>query len=179
MATIQDVQKMIDTYFKTLKLLEKDTPRIYERDKESELIKQKLLYEKRLDEINDLNMKILEVMLENENTEKEIEQWTENHRASVAINDAPIEVIENRFVTLKREEEAYDAEQEERRIQRRLEEERRILEILMEMKKKEEKEKEEKKNKDKLLNDCKFSKTKLPKLVISKFDGTHFGWFRF
>ena len=69
MATIQDVQKMIDTYFKTLKLLEKDTPWIYERDKESELIKQKLLYEKRLDEINDLNMKILEVMLENENTE--------------------------------------------------------------------------------------------------------------
>ena len=39
MATVQDVQKMIDTYFKTLKLLEKDTPRIYERDKESELIK--------------------------------------------------------------------------------------------------------------------------------------------
>ena len=108
-----------------------------------------------------------------------IEQWRENHRPSVAINDAPIEVIENRFVTLKREKEAYDAEQEERRIQRRLEEERRILEILMEMNKKEEKEKEEKKNKDKLLNDCKFSKTKLPKLVITKFDGTHFDWFRF
>ena len=53
-----------------LNLLEKDTPRIYERDKESELIKQKLLYEKRLDEINDLNMKILEAMLKSENTEK-------------------------------------------------------------------------------------------------------------
>ena len=37
-----------------------------------------------------------------------------------------------------------DAEQEERRIQRRLEEER-----------------------------------KFPKLVITKFDGTHFNWFRF
>ena len=48
-------------------------------------------------------MKILEAMLENENTEKEIEQWTENHRASAAINDAPIEEMENRFVTLKRE----------------------------------------------------------------------------
>ena len=41
MATIQDVQKKIDTKFKTLKLLEKDTLRIYERNKESELIKQK------------------------------------------------------------------------------------------------------------------------------------------
>ena len=105
MVTIQDVQKKIDTKFKTLKLLEKDTPRIYERNKESELIKQKQLYEKRLDEINDLKMEILEVMIENENTEEEIEQWTENHRAAVAIYDAPIEEIENRIVTLKRERE--------------------------------------------------------------------------
>ena len=79
-------------------------------------------------------------MIENGNTEEEIEQWTENHRAAVAIYDAPIEEIENRITTLKREKEADDAEQEERRIQRRLEEERRILEILMEVKKKEERE---------------------------------------
>ena len=31
MATIEDVQKKIGNEFKTLKLLEKDTPRIYER----------------------------------------------------------------------------------------------------------------------------------------------------
>ena len=68
MATIQDVQKKIDTKFKTLKLLEKDTLRIYERNKE--LIKQKQLYEKRLDEINSLKMEILEAMIKNENTEE-------------------------------------------------------------------------------------------------------------
>ena len=181
MVTIQDVQKKIDTKFKTLKLLEKDTPRIYERNKESELIKQKQLYEKRLDEINDLKMEILEVMIENENTEEEIEQWTENHRAAVAIYDAPIEEIENRIVTLKREREteADHADQEERKIQKRLEEDRRILEMQMEMTKKGEREKEEKKKEDSLLNECKFSKTKLPKLVITTFDGTHFDWFRF
>ena len=179
MATIQDVQKKIDTKFKTLKLLEKDTLRIYEHNKESELIKQKQLYEKRLDEINSLKMKILEAMIENKNTEEEIEQWTENHKAAVAIYDAQIEEIENRIITLKREKEADDAEQEERRIQRRLEEERRTLEMQMEAKKKEEGEKEEKKKEYSLLNDCKFSKTKLPKLVITKFDGTHFDWFRF
>ena len=54
MAAIQDIQKKIDTKFKTLKLLKKDTLTIYERNKESELIKQKQLYEKRLDEINSL-----------------------------------------------------------------------------------------------------------------------------
>ena len=44
MATIQDVQKKIDTKFNTLKLVEKDTVRIYECNKESELIKQRQLY---------------------------------------------------------------------------------------------------------------------------------------
>ena len=81
-------------------------------------------------------MEILEKMIENENTEEEIEQWTENHRAAVAIYDAPIEEIAKRIVVLKREKEADDAEHKERRIQRRLEEERRILEMQMQMKKK-------------------------------------------
>ena len=169
----------IDTKFKTSKLPKKDTLRIYERNKESGLIKQKQLYQKRLDEIKILKMEIVEEMIENENTEEAIELWTENHRAAVAIYDAPIEEIENRIITLKREKEADDAEQEERRIQRRLEEKRRILEMQMEVKKKEEREKEEKKKEYSLLNDCKFPKTKLLKLFITKFDRTHFDWFRF
>ena len=43
-----------------------------------------MLYDKSLDETNVFKMEILEVMIENENTEKEIMQWTENHRAAVA-----------------------------------------------------------------------------------------------
>ena len=137
MTTIQDVQKKLTRNLK-LYSLEKDTPRTYERNKESELIKQKQLYEKRLDEINNLKMEILETMIKNEHTEHELEQLTKKHRAAVAIYDAPIEEMENRIVTLKREKQVYDAEQDERRIQRGLEEERRILEMQMEMKKKEE-----------------------------------------
>ena len=121
-------------------------------------------------------MEILEAMIVNENTEEEIEQWTGNHRA--AIYDPQIEEIENRIITLKGEKEADGAVQEERRIPRRLEEERRILEMQMEVKKKGEREKQEKKKEYSSLNDCKFSKTKLPKLVITTFDGTYFDWFR-
>ena len=117
-------------------------------------------------------------MIKNEKTKEDIGQSTENHRAAVAICDAPIEEIENGIVTLKREKEAYDAEEEERTIQRRLEEERRILEMQMEMKKKK-KRRKKKKVFFSSLNDCKFSKTKLPRLVITKFDGTHFDWFTF
>ena len=119
-------------------------------------------------------MEILEAMIGSENTEEEIEQWTENHRAIVVIYDVRIEEIKNIIFTLKIERKADNTKQEERRIQRGLEEEKRILEMQMEMKKKEEKKKEYS-----LLNDCKFSKAKLRKLVITKFDGTHFDWFRF
>ena len=87
-------------------------------------------------------MEILEAMIENENTEEEIGQLTENRRAAVAIYDTPIEEFEKRIITLKRGKEAHDAEQEERRIQWRLDEERRILEMQMKVKKKEEREKE-------------------------------------
>ena len=83
MAIIQDLQKNIDTKFKTLSLLQKDTLRI-QNVTENKLIKQKQLQEKRLDEINNLMMEILEAMIENENTEEEIQQWTEHHRAAVA-----------------------------------------------------------------------------------------------
>ena len=83
MAIIQDLQKNIDTKFKTLSLLQKDTLRI-QNVTENKLIKQKQLQQKRLDEINNLMMGILEAMIENENTEEEIQQWTENHRAAVA-----------------------------------------------------------------------------------------------
>ena len=51
-----------------------DPPRIYDRNKGSELIKQKQLYEERLKEIKDLKIEILEAMIGNKNTEEEIEQ---------------------------------------------------------------------------------------------------------
>ena len=72
-------------------------------------------------------------MIEKENTEKEIKQCTENHIATVVTYGALIEEIQNRIVTLNREKEADNAEQEERRIYRRLEEERRILEVQIEV----------------------------------------------
>ena len=52
-------------------------------------------------------------MIENKNTEENIEQWTENHTAAVAIYDTTIEAIENRIITLKREIEADKSEQKE------------------------------------------------------------------
>ena len=174
MATVADIEKKIAVKLKTLKLLEKDTPKIFTRNKESELIKQKQLFEKRLDEINDLKINILEIMIEDEKGEEEIEQWTEKHGEAVSIYELLVEDIEKKITLIQREKEENEAEQEERRREKRFEEERRIMEMQLEMKK------EEKKKEDGLFSDnCKFVKTRLPKLVITPFDGTHLDWFRF
>ena len=109
------------------------------------------------------------------NKHKHTHTHTHTHTHKHTLN-APIEEIENRTVTMKRDKEADNADQEERRIQRRLEEKRRILEMQRWRRKKRRKKRKEGKS---LLNDCKFSKTKLSKLVLTTFDGIHFDWFRF
>ena len=72
------------------------------------------------------------------------------------MNNLKMEILEVmiEIITLKRQKEVDDAEQEE--------------EFRGDYKKR-----------YSLLNDRKFSKTKLPKLVITRFDGTDFDWFRF
>ena len=62
------------------------------------------------------------------NKHKHTHTHTHTHTHKHTLN-APIEEIENRTVTMKRDKEADNADQEERRIQRRLEEKRRILEM--------------------------------------------------
>ena len=116
-----------------------------------------------------------EVFTVEENKEINTNTHTHTHTHKHTLN-APIEEIENRTVTMKRDKEADNADQEERRIQRRLEEKRRILEMQRWRRKKRRKKRKEGKS---LLNDCKFSKTKLSKLVLTTFDGIHFDWFRF
>ena len=152
-----------------LKLLEKETPRIYERNKESELIKQKRLHEKHLNEINNLKIEIVEAMVENENTE-EIEQWTKKHRATDIRCTNWRDREQNRYV-----------EERERSLWCRARTKKNSKDIRRRKKNprnadgdEEERREGEKRREERRLNDCKFYKTKLPKLVIPKFDGTHF-----
>ena len=86
------------------------------------------------------------------------------------------EVIKRAVSKFKDEGENYARylkdKEEKRRIQRRLEEERRIQEMKAEMKRLEKTEERRCSTKDKV-------RVKLPKLVVSQFEGTHLDWFRF
>ena len=64
MATFEEVVKKIQIKFKILDLAVKENERIISRNKVNELVKQQKVFEKRLDEINDLKVTAEEFMLE-------------------------------------------------------------------------------------------------------------------
>ena len=79
--------------------------------------------------------------------------------------DIPMGEIESKLRTFKEMEKQNATEQEEKRM------ERVMIEMQLHMKKKEEHKA--------ISSDCNVLKVKLPKLVISRFDGTHINWSRF
>ena len=180
MENVEALQKKIDIKFKTLNLVEKETSRVLGRRKIKELEKHLQNLENKLEEIQELKYKKQEKMVEEEKDTMEIEKWSRDLDEQVARFDEPMEMIQ---IVIKEVKEAQDDDvrreqehEEERRMERRLEEERRVTEMKLELKKKYEDKREDQSKK---LPADSTTKVKLPKLVITKFEGTHFDWFRF
>ena len=96
---------------------------------------------------------------------EEVEKWGNRYCDTVARYDSPMDETESKFRSFNEMEKQEETEQEERRM------ERMIIEMQLHMKKK----KEHKATK----SDCNILKLKLPKLVITSFNGNHIDWFRF
>ena len=73
MATLEEVAKKIKMKFKILDLAVKENKRIISRNKMNELVKQQKVFEKRLDEINNLKFAAEEFMLEDGKSLGEVE----------------------------------------------------------------------------------------------------------
>ena len=138
------------------------------------------MFEERLEEVHELKGKIQELKLEQEENMEEIEKWTSKHEAEVQEYDAPIEELQNRIMGLKqRESQERKAEVdqiEEERLQRRYNEERKLetmkFEVIQILENKAEMSSERNARENPV-------KVKLPKLIISKFEGTNLDWLRF
>ena len=160
-----DIAKQIEVKFKMLDLAVKDGNRIFERKRENELMKHQKIFENMLDEIKQLKYKYQEDLLLKDTEESEIEEKLVLIQNKMNIYDDVMEEIENEISRLKTKEEE---KKEERRLEHRLLEERKIQEIKKQMKTKEEEN-----------SICNTVKVRLPKLIITKFEGTHLDWFRF
>ena len=174
MADLEQTKVSIENNFKMLTLAERETTRLLERNKQNELERCKINIETRMGNLQDLKYKIQEIMTEKDEEASVIETYTEQLEERISKFDAVLSNLERAIQRLADGEEAKSRRKEDQdqevEFRRKLEQEKLLEEMRIEMRKKLEK-KEERKKED--------PQAKLPKLVISKFEGTALDWFRF
>ena len=155
-------------------LAEKESKRLLARNKYSELEKCKTNIETRMETLQDLKYKVQEIMTEKNEEASDIDAYVEQLEERISQFDAVISSLERAIQLLAHCEEAKSRRKEDQEqeveFRRKLEQEKQLEEMRIEMRKQFEK-KEEKKKED--------PKAKLSKLVFSKFEGTALDWLRF
>ena len=165
---LSGTRNLMNTQMKMLELAERETERLLRRNKLNELQKHLANIEKRLDVLQDLKYKVQELMISESEESKATDEFTAKIEEDMARFDGVVSRLEKSVKRLNDGEQAktrgkVDQEQEDN-FRRRYEEEMRLEEMRMEMRKK---------------SASESNKVKLPKLVISKFEGTALDWFRF
>ena len=172
MADLEIMLRKIDTKLQMLQITRNEYPRLLQRNKIRELEKHPQLLEERLEEVHELKEKIQKRKLEQEENVQEIKKWTSKHEAEVQEYDAP-----NRTMELKerksQERKAEVDQLEEARMQLMYNEERKLEIMRIEVG-----QVLEKKTKMSSLRNAR-ENPKLPKLIISKFEGINLDWVRF
>ena len=134
----------------------------------NELVKQQKVFEKRSDEINDLKVAAEEFMSEDDQrfmlevnkSLGEVENWVKLHNEAVSKDDTYLEEIKTRLNYITKLEEESLTEEEERRMHRGMKE----MQVQM---------REEFQMRKEAKADIVNCKVTLPKLFVTRFNGTH------
>ena len=171
---MEEVKSKIATQFKILERSEKDSTKILARNKDSEVQKHVSYIEQRLDTIQDMKYEVQEMMIVDNVEDAIVDEWVSITNEKMERYRELVDRLKGCLEDLREKKEAEirkkEDEMQEERFKRRMEEELKIEEMKLEMKKKNE-------DKDIIVN--RNIQVKLPKLVITKFEGTHLDWFRF
>ena len=171
---LEQTKISIENNIKMLTLAERESKRLLARSKYSELEKCKGNIETRMEALQDLEYKVQEIMIEKNEVASDIDAYAEQLEERISQFDTVISSLERAIQLLADSEEAKSRRREDQEqeveFRRKLEQEKQLEEMRMVMRKQFEK-KERKKKED--------PKAKLPKLVISKFEGTALDGFTF
>ena len=171
-----ETQNLIDTQIKMLERADKESERLLSRNKLCELQKHLQNIEMRLEKIQELKYRAQGGGGGEEEETAVIDDYTDRLNENTARFDVLVADVERAISRLNEGEEAKaryrEDEEQEAVFKRRFEEEMRLEEMRLEMRKKYDREE----GKDTVKESV---KVKLPKLVISKFEGTALDWFRF
>ena len=137
---LNETRNLINTQMKMLELTERETERLLKRNKLNELQNHLVNIEKRLDVLQDLKYKVQELMISESEESKAIDEFTAKIEGDMARFDGVVSELEKSVKRLNDGEQVktrskVDQEQEEN-FRRRYEEEMRLEEMRMEMRKK-------------------------------------------
>ena len=117
-----------------------------------------------------MKYKVQEMMIENNAKEEAINKWTAELDEKLEKMEQPMTDIEEAIKNCERRESIEEKNQEKQRFERKIREEKQIEEMRQEF---------QKSSRIRRVDNNKDAKCKLPKLVISQFNGTHIDYFRF
>ena len=171
---MEEIKSKINTQFKILERSERDCAKILERKKDNEVQKHINYIEQRLDTIQDLKYEVQALMIGDGVEEEKVDEWVNITDEKVTRYQEVVDrlnmCLEDMREVKKEETRKRENEKQEEIFKRRMEEELKIEEMKLQMKKKGE-------EKDIIVN--RNIQVKLPKLELTKFEGTPLDWFRF
>ena len=172
---VEELLKQIDGKLRMLKFTEEDTPRVLKDHKVKAMERHTRVFEELIEQTHKLKIEVQQIRIEKGDTAEEVREWSLDIESKVSgfeeVVDEIKETITREHTKVKNEEE--EIEKEKRRLH--FEEELKFEETKLEMKQEYEKKMEEARMK----SATKGNNAKLPKLVITKFQGTHLDWQRF
>ena len=165
----------IEAKLRMLEFTRSDTLRIQEKNELKSLERQEKVFSELIDSIHEQNVLIQTAKIEKGDNPEDVTQWTLEIEEKIAKYEQVMAELHGDVEKLRAKAREEDELREDNKRRQRFEEELKLEEAKMQMKHDYEK---------KLMEESKSSKgnlsqVKLPKLVITKFQGTPLDWQRF
>ena len=175
MSTINELLKQIEGKLRVLKFTQGETHRVLDSEKEKAIERHAKVFEDLIEQTHQLKVQAQQSKIENGDAQEEVTKWSLDIENEIAAYEQAVDEIKERIANqhAKAKDEEEKIEQEKRRLL--FEEELKMEKAKLELKQEFEKKMEESYAKSAV----KGNNAKLPKLVITKFQGTHLDWQRF
>ena len=185
--TLDDLQKAIDTKLQLLKFTHEQTPKAIEKANVTSLERKRKTLTSKVEEVHDLKVRTQELRIETGDKEDDILDWSVKLEECVTVFEKGISDLDEAIKELKKaelraakqEEESVAAQIRGQKYEEEMQYEKAKLEQRLKYEKKIEENRKDLKDQKDQGKEPHCISAELPKLVITKFKGTHADWLRF
>jgi len=177
---MEEFEKQLKGKTRLLEVISEETNEVLEKKEKEAVTRHIGVYEKKVREICELKLDIQELKLAEGQDPGEVRAWAKETQTKIKEFDAVIAKLKDTLSEIHRKERSGEEKLVLMSKQKLFEQEKEFERVKFEERIKQERKLEEIKGPTQSTNaKTELAKVKLPKLVISKFQGTHIDWIRF